>query len=576
MTKELKKFLIDLIIKYKFYLIGLMCVSISGGTFGTFVNYQVKEIIDAIKDSNLFFTVMLFILYTACQHLVFFISRLLDIRYKPIMLTEIVESAYRKTMKHSLHWFDSHLSGEIASKITDLQDSIITVITVIFRSLTMFCFIIIGLFFIFKVNYIPGLVLLSYLLIYSPIMITLLKKQLELQEQYVNSRQSSIGIINDSITNVFGIKVIGNLFTEMHLKLSPALRKWSDWDKKTRQYDAYYVDMADTIMSVIMNATQIFILGYLYKNSHITAGEFAFIAGTTLHIHNDIDSLLENIMFSINPKIATIKSSFNFINIDLNNKEIIDELPNIQGNIEYRDVEFGYNNEKNVFESLNLKIEKSQKIGLIGASGAGKTTLIKCLLKYFDLKKGQILIDGYDISQYSEESLRGCISIIPQDITMFHRSIIENLLLAKYDASFEEIQFACKKAKIHDEIMMMPQGYETIVGERGVKLSGGQRQRIAIARAILKDSPILILDEATSALDNLTEILIQESINEILQTSKATMIVIAHRLSTIVHMDRIIVLEKGRIVEDDNHDNLIKNDSTYKRLWDAQVGGFIL
>ena len=192
------------------------------------------------------------------------------------------------------------------------------------------------------------------------------------------------------------------------------------------------------------------------------------------------------------------------------------------------------------------------------------------------MKEGEILIDGYDISKYSEESLRANISVIPQDITMFHRSIIDNLQLAKYDAKLEEIQSACKKAKIHDDIMMMPQGYNTIVGERGVKLSGGQRQRIAIARAILKDAPILILDEATSALDTPTEILIQQSINEILEGSKATMIVIAHRLSTLIHMDRIIVLENGKIVEDGSHNYLIKNEGIYKKLWDSQVGGFIV
>ncbi len=576
MTRGLKEFLIDLITKYKFYLIGLICVSISGGAFGTFVNYQVKEIIDSLGNASLFSSVIMFVIYVTLNHLVFFISRLLDIKYKPTMLAEVVDKAYRKTMKHSLHWFDSHLSGEIASKITDLQDSIITVITVISRSFTMFCFIFIGLVFIFQVNYIPGLVLLSFLIIYSPIMIKLLKKQLELQEQYVNSRQESVGIINDSISNVFGIKIIGNLFTELHLKLLPSIRKWSDWDRKTRQYDAYYVDVADTIMSVIMNATQIFILGYLYQNSYITAGEFAFIAGTTLQIHNDLDSLLENIMFAINPKIATIKSSFKFIKSDLNHSEITENLPAVQGEIEYKNVKFGYNNEKNVFENLNLKIEKSEKIGIVGTSGAGKTTLIKCLLKYFDLKEGEILIDGYDISKYSEESLRANISVIPQDITMFHRSIIDNLQLAKYDAKLEEIQSACKKAKIHDDIMMMPQGYNTIVGERGVKLSGGQRQRIAIARAILKDAPILILDEATSALDTPTEILIQQSINEILEGSKATMIVIAHRLSTLIHMDRIIVLENGKIVEDGSHNYLIKNEGIYKKLWDSQVGGFIV
>jgi ATP-binding cassette subfamily B protein len=575
----MKQYLSNLIFKYKFYFLGLICVSISGGMFGTFVSYQVKEIIDVMGNDpkvDLASTVMLFIVYVACNHLVFFVSRLLDIRYKPKILSEVVEMAYKRTMKHSLHWFDSHLSGEISNKITDLQDSIITCITVISRSLTLLCFIIVGLVLVLQVNYIPGIILLVFLLIYTPVIMKLLKKQLELQGQYVNARQHSVGIVNDSITNVFGIKIIGSLKSEMKLKLLPSIRIWADWDKKTRQYDAYFVDVADTIVSVIMNGSMIFVLGYFYQTGKITAGEFAFITGTTIHIHQNIDSLLENIMFSINPKIATIKSSFSFIDSEFNERNTQKKLPPVKGKIEYQSVTFGYSKERNVFENLNLKINQSQRIGIVGTSGAGKTTLIKCLLQYFELKSGKILIDGNDISKFSEESIRENISMIPQDITMFHRTIIENLQIAKHDASVTEIEEACKKARIHDEIMRMPDGYNSVVGERGVKLSGGQRQRIAIARAILKNAPILILDEATSALDTPTEILVQESINTILEDSKATMIVIAHRLSTLLHMDRIIVLENGKVIEDGTHKDLIAANTIYKKLWDAQFGGFIV
>ena len=209
---------------------------------------------------------------------------------------------------------------------------------------------------------------------------------------------------------------------------------------------------------------------------------------------------------------------------------------------------------------------------LWGHQGAGKTTLIKCLLRYFDTNAGVISIDANNIKNVSQESLRAVISVIPQDITMFHRSIKENLRLAKYDASDEEIIMACKKARIHGDILQMPEGYETIVGERGVKLSGGQRQRVAIARAILKNAPILILDEATSSLDTPTERIIQDSINEVLEESKATVIAIAHRLSTLKHMDRIIVLDHGKIVEEGTHNGLIrKKNGFYRRLWEMQA-----
>jgi ATP-binding cassette subfamily B protein len=295
---------------------------------------------------------------------------------------------------------------------------------------------------------------------------------------------------------------------------------------------------------------------------------------TTLSIHKDIDNILENVMFSINPKLATIKSSLEFIEIEDNVEK--DKIPEFKGKIDYIGVDFSYSNEKEIFHNLNLYIGQSERVGIVGTSGAGKTTLIKCLLKYFSITSGRILIDGYNIEDFSEESVRAGISVIPQDITMFHRTILENLQIAKDNATLDEIITACKKAKIHDDIEKMPDGYKAIVGERGVKLSGGQRQRIAIARAILKDAPILILDEATSALDTPTEILIQESINEILDNSKATMIVIAHRLSTLLHMDRIIVMENGKIVEEGHHLELLSKNGLYHKLWNSQVNGFLV
>ncbi len=593
-NKELKEYLYSLAYKYKVYLISLVVIAISAGSLNIFVNYSIKEIIDTIgvnPNTEVIFLILLFILYKLMYHGMYFIFRLFDIKYKPAMLAEIVESSYVKTMKHSLHWFDSHLSGEIASKVTDLQDSIITIISMIFRSLSNLSVMMIGIVFLLTVNYIAASVLIGFVVIYVPVLTVLLKKQMVLQEEYAKARQESIGIINDSISNVFGIKIIGNLSTELKMKFLPAIAKWASWDKKTRQYDAYYVDMADTILVTIMGAVQISLIAYLYKIGQITAGDFAFIAMITLNIHKELEGLLENILFSINPKIAMMKSSYRFMSTvsDFTDKNDSIVLSNVRGDIEYKNVTFSYNNDANdsdnhsanernntnIFNNFNLHIKSGQRIGIVGTSGAGKTTLIKCLLKYFQLQNGQILVDGFDISKVTAESLRANVSVIPQDITMFHRSILENLQLAKYDADFEEIKSACRKAKIADDIEKMPQGYNSIVGERGVKVSGGQRQRIAIARAILKNAPILILDEATSALDTPTEKLIQESINEVLNISNATTIVIAHRLSTLLNMDRIIVFDSGKIVEDGTHTELLAHGVLYKTLWDSQVGGFI-
>jgi ATP-binding cassette subfamily B protein len=482
---------------------------------------------------------------------------------------------YTKTVKHSLQWFDSHLSGEISNKISDFQDSVTEITSNLFRVLNMLVSVLLMFVFLIKINVFSALVLMLFVLIYVPIIWYLIKKQIRLNESSAKVRQNASGIINDSISNIFCIKVIGSLFTELQLKLKPAVANWKSWDKKVRNFEAYVVDNADTVMMTLMNAAQIYLLAHLYQKGEITAGGFAFVSMLTLKLQWKLNYVLEQILFHVNPSIAKIKSSYEFVNkpVDVRDKEDAYNLKNVKGDIKYSKVDFSYSaDNKLVLSNFNLSVKAGERIGVVGMSGAGKTTLMKCLLRYFDVKSGSISIDGHDIKKIFQQSLRDSIAMIPQDITMFHRSIKENLQIAKYKASDKEIIDACKKAKIHQDIMEMPRGYDTIVGERGTKLSGGQRQRVAIARAILKNAPILVLDEATSSLDTATEQLIQESINHILETSKATVIAIAHRLSTIKHMDRIIVLDKGKIVEEGTHSNLIKKkNGYYKKLWEMQA-----
>ncbi len=241
--------------------------------------------------------------------------------------------------------------------------------------------------------------------------------------------------------------------------------------------------------------------------------------------------------------------------------------------ISFNKAHFSYDR-NNIIDNLTLSIPEGQKIGLIGPSGAGKTTLVSLLLRFYEPGSGQIMINGTPIPDVTQESLRKHIAVIPQDTSLFHRTLIENIRYGRLDATDEEVMDAAKKAHAHDFISGLSKGYETLVGERGVKLSGGQRQRIALARAILKNAPILILDEATSALDSESEKLIQESLNELMEGK--TVIAIAHRLSTIAHLDRLIVMDKGRIIEDGPHDALLKTkNGLYARLWALQSDGFL-
>lgn len=576
-TATLTSYIKSTILEYKIYLISLCAIAITASSFAVSVQYKIKEIIDSITanpNADLARLLGLFVLYKFLHHGMFFISRLLDIKYKPGLITKFTSDIYRKTINHSLHWFDSHLSGEISDKINGFQTNLTFLITNLFRSLVMLAAIVLGIAFLFRVSSLSAIVELLFIVIYSPLMILLLKKQMQLQENYVKANQETTGIINDSITNIFSIKMIGNIFTEFKLKLTPALLRRQEWDKKTRKFDAFFVDNADTVMIVIMAASQFYLLAHLYQTGQITAGGFTFVTMIVFQINGDLDQILEKLLFDINPQIAGIKSSYSFVNdkYDIIDQEEAAELKNVKGRVSFENVNFTYDkNKPSVLDGFNLTIKAGEKIGLVGHSGAGKTTLTKCLLRYFDIQSGNILIDDKKITEITQESLRANIAIIPQDITMFHRSILENLQFAKYEASKEEIIEACKKARIHDDIMNMKDGYDSIVGERGVKVSGGQRQRIAIARAILKDAPILILDEATSSLDSYTEKKIQESLNLLIEDKTKTLIAIAHRLSTLKHMDRIIVLDKGKIVEQGSHEELIGNDaSLYKKLWKLQ------
>ncbi len=243
------------------------------------------------------------------------------------------------------------------------------------------------------------------------------------------------------------------------------------------------------------------------------------------------------------------------------------------GSIEWDNVTFKFD-ELAVFENFSLTIKPKQKIGLVGSSGAGKSTFVSLLLRQHNILTGQINIDGQDISTITQDSLRESIALVPQEPSLFHRTIKENIAYGKSDATLEEIIEVAKKAEAHDFIMRLPLGYDTLVGERGVKLSGGQKQRVAIARAMLKNAPILILDEATSALDSTSERAIQKALH-ILMEGK-TVIAIAHRLSTLREMDRIVVLDNGEITEDGNHDELLAKKGHYAQLWEHQAGGFIV
>jgi ATP-binding cassette subfamily B multidrug efflux pump len=290
----------------------------------------------------------------------------------------------------------------------------------------------------------------------------------------------------------------------------------------------------------------------------------------------EVSSLFEN--------IGTVQDGINSLSVPVDIKDI-DEAKTLKmtgGAIHFDKVNFGYKGANDipisVFRDLDINIKAGEKVGLVGRSGAGKSTLVNLLLRFYDIQSGTIKIDGQDISQVQQNSLRANISMVTQDTSLLHRSVRDNILYGRLDASEEDMLRAASQAESHEFIQTLSDlqgrvGYDAHVGERGVKLSGGQRQRIAIARVMLKDAPILILDEATSALDSEVEAAIQHCLNQVMENK--TVLAIAHRLSTIAQMDRLLVLDEGKIVESGTHTQLIHKRGIYAKLWEHQTGGFI-
>ena len=401
---------------------------------------------------------------------------------------------------------------------------------------------------------------------------------LKLRANFRNERKELIGVVNgmaaDTISNNATVKTFANESYEL-TQNRIVNEKYRDVYRK----DVRWMTAEGSMRLLTMSAVQIIAIGMMANM--LIAGQIELgIAIFTVAYLQRIASQLFVLGEMVNGYDRLFLQAAPMTEMLIADEKITD-APNSQQltvrnpSIKLHDVSYAYDDAKDitVLDSISLTIPAGQRVGLVGPSGAGKTTVTKLLMRLDDTTGGIITIDGQDISQVTQESLRHAISFVPQEPLLFHRSLRENILYGKLDANDEELARAIKAARADEFIDHLPRGLDTVVGERGVKLSGGQRQRIAIARAILKDAPILILDEATSALDSESEKLIQASLDTLMKGR--TSIVIAHRLSTIAKLDRIIVLENGTIVEDGSHTALLKQNGTYAKLWRHQSGGFI-
>ncbi|MGI6218058.1 MAG: ABC transporter ATP-binding protein [Coriobacteriales bacterium] len=418
-------------------------------------------------------------------------------------------------------------------------------------------------------------ILIVFLVVYVIVAYRLFITILPLNKDAASAQNALSGELSDSITNIMSVKTFGREEYERSI-FDKANRRVVEADSKRMRSSTWRGALSSGIIVAIMVVLSIFIVGgnpWFGISAGTLVMMFTYTYSVTMQF-NRINLLLRQINHSLG-------DAHDMTEI-LDEPRLVDDVPDAKpltvtdGTIDIENLNFWYSEstESNkVFEDFSLHIPGGQRVGLVGRSGSGKTTLTKLILRLSDVQEGRILIDGQDISQVTQTSLRQQIGYVPQEPLLFHRTIRENIAYGKPDATDEEVRQAAIDANAMEFIEKLPQKFETMTGERGVKLSGGQRQRIAIARAILADTPILILDEATSALDSESERLVQEALGRLM--NGRTSIVVAHRLSTVASLDRIVVLSEGKVVEDGTHQQLLDEGGEYSQLWSRQTGAFL-
>lgn len=491
---------------------------------------------------------------------------------------DLYKLAYDKLSQKSMAFYSDNFTGSLVSKVNRFSFAFsnfwaMVTFNVLFVA-TSIVATLVGIAFLVW-QYAIALAILTVIFIVAVYFGTRFLRPFFRKRSEANTELS--GKVSDMLTNIMAVKSDANVDYERH-RLNKSLDNVYNREMTVRNN---FVKISSIYAGIIalMRAGALIASIWAIQSGLANAGVVYICLTYTFNLIEEIWSVV-NIQ----------RSYYEIIGDSEEMVELLEEEPSVKdrsskplviskATLEFDDVSFSHESSKEksdpkeLFSNFSLKIPEKQKLGLVGVSGSGKSTLIKLILRFIDVNKGKILIDNKNIADFTQDSLRENISYVPQEPILFHRTLRENITYSKPDASIEEVTDAAKKAYAMEFIDELPDGLETIVGERGVKLSGGQRQRIAIARAILKDAPILILDEATSALDSESEALIQKALKRLMQGR--TTIVIAHRLSTIAQLDRIIVLEKGNVIEGGTHNELLDEKGIYSRLWSHQSGGFL-
>jgi ATP-binding cassette subfamily B protein len=580
LPKTLDKFIFHFLKPYKLGIAVLVLAAVAWGFDLTIRPYLLKIMIDRVSTSEnqnlmliLAWPAVGYIFMLFLFNIVFRVLDYVSLKIFPAFKSDVILAATDYLEHHSYRYFQDNFSGNLSKKIMDLNGSsekiVKTILNSILPNILVILFSIVTLFTTHKYL---AITVLIWAILFIAVTLILSKRTKQLSSIFAESVSELSGKIIDSIGNIFSVLI----FAKQNQEYKIINNQLDDTVSKDRAYRRFILNtrffQGGSI--VILSAILLYLLIVLKQNGSITAGDFVLVLTLSFNV-SDAVWMLSSIVIDLMTEIGVAAQALTVINQPhkIIDKEGAKELIVTKGEIKFHNVNFGYQTRDYLFKNLSVTILPNQKVGLVGYSGSGKTTFVNLIIRLFDVTQGKILIDEQEICSVTQESLRENIGFIPQDPQLFHRSLRENIKYGKLDASDEEVIEAAKCACAHEFIIKTTEGYDTLVGERGVKLSGGQRQRIAIARAILKNAPILILDEATSSLDSVTEHYIQTSLEDLMRGK--TVLVIAHRLSTLLNMDRILVFDRGKIVEDGSHDELLARSGLYKKLWESQVGGFL-
>jgi ATP-binding cassette, subfamily B, bacterial len=550
--------------------------------FATIIPLFYKRLFDAIGTGDrspavvqsLLATIGMIALLAFIRWIFFRCGGFLLVYFESRVLAKMDEGSFSRILDHSYSFFANNFAGTLTRRVKRFSDAFEQVTDSLVFSIVPLAVTVVGALAVLSLRSAwLGLGMGASIAFILGANYVFAKWRLKFDMDRAEKDSAVSGALTDAFVNVVNVKTFARKPFEQErfsgirtAFLRAQAKSWNLYEisASVQAFAAFVIEIGIMAIAVM-----------LWQKGLLTVGDFALIQGYLLAILGQLWTI-GNMMRRVFQAIADAKELVGIMELapDVRDVHRAKDITVAAGSIAFDRLSFNYHKTRKTIDRLSLDIAPGERVAFVGPSGAGKSTLAKLLLRFYDPDGGHIFVDGNDIRRMTQDSLRRAVAFVPQDPILFHRTIGENLRYAKLDATREEVERAAKLAHCHEFIADLPEGYETFVGERGIKLSGGERQRVAIARAILKNAPILVFDEATSSLDSESEAYIQDALLSLMKGR--TTIAIAHRLSTIMAMDRIIVLQNGKIEDQGTHEELLARDGLYKNLWNIQAGGFLV